>query len=126
MSPLVVADGIAVFEHRRFAGIDRVPAVLVLEQQPQFFEGVSVVLDAPADRLTVDLCVKVDLLPGQRIHAVELVRPLGVAGIAIDGYPDEVSGNGPAGRIEQLAPLTSAVHVRVVDQLGVVVLNDQA
>ena len=34
VSPLVVADGVVVFQQGRFAGIDRVTPVLVLEQQP--------------------------------------------------------------------------------------------
>lgn len=56
--------------------------------------------DVPADRLAVDLRVQVDLFPGERIHAVELVGPLGAAGVAVYRYPDEVASDRLAAGVE--------------------------
>ena len=83
-------------------------------------------LDAPAYGLAVDGGAEVDLFPGERVRPVQLVRSLGVAGVAVNGYPDEVAGDWLAARVEQLAPLVGVVGVIVVGQPGIVVFDDQA
>ena len=83
-------------------------------------------LDTPADGLAVDGGAEIDLFSGERVRPVQLVRALGVARVAVNGYPDEVAGDWFAARVEQLAPLEGVVRVIVVGQPGIVVLDDQA
>ncbi len=100
--------------------------VVVLEQQPQLFEGVPVVLDFPAHPLVTVPCLEVQLLPGQRVRAVELVGSLRIAGVAVDGDADQVAGDGGLAGVVELAALGWSIDVAVVVQLGVVMLDDQA
>jgi len=65
------------------------------------------------------------LFPGQRIVAVELVRPLGVAGETIHGDPNQILRYRMRTGVPQLPPDPGLIHAIPVDQLGVFVLHNQ-
>ena len=58
---------------------------LILEEQPDFLDGVPVVLDLPEHRLAVALRAEVQLIPGERMRSVKLVRSFRVAWISCFG-----------------------------------------
>ena len=123
--PLVGADGVHVADPRRLPRVQREPAVRVLEEKPDFLEGVPVVLDVPRHGLIAARRGQPDLFPGQRVLAVEPIRPLRVTRVPVHRDPDQVLGHRLRAGVAQLPPDTGLVHAVPVGQLSDFVLHDQ-
>lgn len=67
--------------------------MLVVEEQPDFLEGVAIVLRLPSHLLTSTGRSEIEFLPGQGVRSVVSVGALGVTGVAVDGDTDQVAGH---------------------------------
>jgi hypothetical protein len=103
-------------------------ALLAIEEQPNLLERIPVMVSGPVHRVAAALAmpgVQGDLIPGQRVLAVEPVGALRVAGIAIDRDPDQVASDGLGAAVDQPAPLSEPVDAVVVAQGGVIVIDHE-
>src|ERR1700733_3804101 len=93
---LVRIHGVHVADPRALPRVQREPAVLIFEEQPDLFGGILVVLDSPRHGLVITRRGRSYLLPGQQIFPVELVRPLKISGVPVRGEAAISTGCPPA------------------------------
>src|SRR5690606_12233182 len=128
--PLLLADGVRVFDLRAPSGVEGEPSTGVLEEQPDFLERVPVELLVPVHGLAAvwaaAVRLKVEFAVAEGVLAVVAVGPLGVVGEAVHRDPDEVAGDRLGAGVVEGSAYRAAVGAVAVGEGGFFPLHDEA
>src|SRR5581483_9529824 len=84
------------------------------------------VADLPRHRFAVVPGLQLELVPGERVVAVELIGLFGGAGVSVDRDTDQVTRDRFATAIEQLTAHRCSVGAPVIAKLCIVVFYEQS